>query len=193
MYGQTDPGSRENMKRWDRYLLGNSRTISKYEWQGNEPEVVGFSDSDWAECRVTGKSTSGGAIMIGSHFIKGLARTQKHVTLSSAEAELIALVKCTSELLGIRAMLSDWGHTKSGMIHADSSSALAIAKRKGAGKLRHKHISALWIQEKQDREDTVYNKVLGIENAADLMTKYLTRGKVDMYVHPLSEVYGRSS
>ena len=103
---------------------------------------------------MTGKSTSGGALMCGSHYLKGWARTQNHVTLSSAEAELIALVKCTSEMLGVRAMLRDWGQVKSGIIYADSSSALAIAKRKGAGKLRHIHISALWIQEKQDREDT---------------------------------------
>ena len=40
--------------------------------------------------------------MIGGHFIKGCARTQNHVTLSSAEAELIALVKCSAEVLGVR-------------------------------------------------------------------------------------------
>ena len=120
--------------------------------------------------------------MCGSHYIKGWARTQNHVTLSSAEAELIALVKCTSEMLGVRAMLRDWGQMKSGIIYADSSSALAIVKRKGAGKLRHIHISALWIQEKQDREDTTYAKVLGTENPADLMTKHLVREKIDKYL-----------
>ena len=71
--------------------------------------MLGYSDSDWAGCRVTGKSTSGGVVMVGTHCIKGWARTQNHVTLSSAEEELIALVKCTSEVLGIRAMLRDWG------------------------------------------------------------------------------------
>ena len=85
--------------------------------------------------------------MIGSHFIKGWSRTQNHVTLSSAEAELIALVKCTAETLGVCAVLRDWGQEKSSMLYADSSAALAIAKRKGAGKLRHIHISALWIQD----------------------------------------------
>ena len=50
---------------------------------------------------------------------------------------------------------------------------LAIAKRKGAGKLRHIRVSALWIQEKQDREDTTYAHILGTDNPADLMTKHL--------------------
>ena len=93
--------------------------------------------------------------------------------MSSAEAELIALVKCTAESMGIRAMMRDWGREMCGLLFADSSAALAIAKRKGAGNLRHIHVSALWIQDVQDREGTVFTKILGTENPADLMTKYL--------------------
>ena len=91
--------------------------------------------------------------MIGGHFLKGWARTQNHVTMSSAEAELIALVKCTAELLGVRSMMKDWGRESCGVVYADSSAALAVAKRKGAGELRHINVSSLWIQERQDRED----------------------------------------
>ena len=80
--------------------------------------------------------------MIGSHFIKGWARTQNHVTLSSAEAELVALVKCSAELLGAKSMMRDFGVEKNGVIYADSSAALAIAKRKGAGKLRHINVNS---------------------------------------------------
>ena len=73
--------------------------------------------------------------MIGSHFFNGWSRTQNHVTMSSAEAELIALVKCTAELLGMRSLMRDWGTDSRGLVYADSTAALAIAKRKGAGKL----------------------------------------------------------
>ena len=121
------------------------------------------------------KSTSGGVVMIGDHFIKGWPRTQSHVTTSSAEAELIALVKSTAESLGIKSMAHDWGHKKSATLYADSSAALAIAKRNGAGKLRHINVSALWIQDIQDREGAQYMKILCTENPADLMTKYLAR------------------
>ena len=117
--------------------------------------------------------------MIGSHFIKGWSRTQNHVTLSSAEAELIAMGKCTAECMGVRAMMRDWGREMSGLLFADSTAALAIAKRKGAGKLRHIHVSSLWIQDVQDREETEFRKILGTENPADLMTKYLSRDKID--------------
>ena len=75
--------------------------------------------------------------MIGSHLIKAWSRTRNHVTLSSAEAELYAMVKCTAELIGIKSMMHDWGRDKSGVLYADSTAALGIAKRRGAGKLRH--------------------------------------------------------
>ena len=170
------------LKRLGRYLVDNRRTITRYDWQGHEAEVIGYSDSDWAGCRVTGKSTSGGVIMIGGHFLKGWSRTQNHVTLSSAEAELIALVKCSAELLGIRSAMRDLGADSSGVVYADSSAALAIANRKGAGKLRHINISTLWIQEKQDLHQLEMRKVLGTDNPADLMTKYLTRQVIDTHL-----------
>ena len=119
--------------------------------------------------------------MIGGHFLKGWSRTQNNVTCSSAEAELIALVKCSAELLGMRSAMKDWGVESSGVVYADSSAALAIANRRGAGKLRHVNISALWIQEKQDLHQLEMRKILGTENPADLMTKYLTRSVMDTH------------
>ena len=125
--------------------------------------------------------------MIGGHFLKGWSRTQNNVTLSSAEAELIAMVKCSSELLGMRSAMRDWGVDSSGVVYADSSAALAIANRKGAGKLRHINVSSLWIQEKKDLHDLEIRKVLGTENPADLMTKYLTRSVMDTHLDFLSQ------
>ena len=125
--------------------------------------------------------------MIGSHFIKGWARTQNHVTLSSAEAELVALVKCSAELLGAKSMMRDLGVKKGGVIYADSSAALAIAKRKGAGKLRHINISCLWIQERQGSKELELRKVLGTENPADLMTKHLARQSLDKCMRQLNQ------
>ena len=49
-------------------------------------------------------------------------------------------------------MMADWGRAKTGPLYADSSAALGIAKRKGAGKLRHININTRWVEELQDRE-----------------------------------------
>ena len=59
------------LKRLGRFLVGSSRTIMIYDWQGHEREVLGYSDSDWAGCRLTRKSASGGSLLIGSNFFKG--------------------------------------------------------------------------------------------------------------------------
>ncbi len=132
--------------------------------------------------------------MIGGHFIKGWARTQNHVTLSSAEAELVALVKCSAELLGMRSLMRDFGVESTGVVYADSSAALAIAKRKGVGKLRHINISSLWIQEKQDLKELELRKVLGTDNPADMMTKHLPRASLDRCMTQLNQhrVCGRA-
>ena len=83
--------------------------------------------------------------------------------------------------------MRDWGVESIGVVYADSSAALAIANRKGAGKLRHINISSLWIQEKQDLHQLEMRKVLGTENPADLMTKYLTRAVMDTHLEYLSQ------
>ena len=72
-------------------------------------------------------------------------------------------------------MMKDWGREKSGTLYADSSAALGIAKRKGAGKMRHININTLWTQGVQDKEGVEFSKILGTNYPADLMTKYLNR------------------
>ena len=79
--------------------------------------------------------------MIGSHVIKGWARTPNHATFSSAEAELVALVQSSTELMGIRSILKDFGVDREGTVCSDSTAALAMAKRKGNGKMRHININ----------------------------------------------------
>ena len=180
-------GAWRMLKRIGRYLAGKPRTLLEYKWQGKETEVEGFSDSDWAGCRTTGKSTSAGALLIGSHFLKGWSRTQNCVTMSSAEAELVAMVKLTAEVMGVLSMAKDWGEDMKGRVFADSSAALAISNRKGSGKLRHINIGLLWIQEKEAKEDVQFEKVDGKMNPADLMTKNLGRERSEQHANRLGQ------
>jgi hypothetical protein len=180
-------GAWKKLKRIGRYLAGHPRTILRYDWQGREAEADGFTDSDWAGCRKTGKSTSGGVVMIGSHFIKGWSRTQNSVTLSSAEAELVAMCKLSAELLGIISLARDLDDEIGGKVWADSSAALAIAKRKGAGKLRHINIGMLWIQEVEKMKRLDYKKVAGELNPADLMTKGVAKEKLRRHMRAASQ------
>ena len=82
-------GDWQKLIRLGRYLKGAPRCVLEYRWQDPTVAPSGYSDSDWAGGRRTGKSTSGGLIMMGRHLVKSWSRTQDSVTLSSAEAELV--------------------------------------------------------------------------------------------------------
>ena len=114
--------------------------------------------------------------MLGSHLVKSWSRTQDSVTLSSAEAELVALGKLAMEMLGIRSMGQEWEMfqaTLPSQCYADASAALSIAKRQGAGKMRHINVKSLWLQEKQLQSVLQYEKIKGEENPADGLTKHV--------------------
>ena len=154
----------------------------RYDFQ-EEPEAVnGFSDSDWAGCRRTAKSTSGGCVMKGGHCIKSWSSTQKSISLSSAEAELVAAVKMAAEVLGIQQLMEEWNICLKGCIYVDSSAALGIVNRKGNGKMRHVKIGMLWIQEKRESGELEFEKIAGAINPGDLMTKYLTQKIMDVHL-----------
>ena len=114
--------------------------------------------------------------MMGRHLVKSWSRTQDSVTLSSAEAELVALSKLAMETLGVRSMAAEWkltDSTKPSMLWADASAALSIAKRQGAGKMRHINVRTLWLQEKEVQEVLTYVKIKGEDNPADGLTKHV--------------------
>ena len=126
-------------------------------------------------------------IKIGEHFIKGWSKTQASVTLSSAEAELVAMCKLAAEMIGLGSLAMDLGNDMKVTMYADSSAAIAIAKRKGAGKLRHINIGLLWIQEKTEAEEIVIKKVKGVSNPSDMMTKGVNKETLDKYMSMIKQ------
>ena len=175
--GMAKPTKRHmrKLRRLGRYLVGCPRVVSEFGWQGRASEVKAYSDSDWAGCKRTAKSTSGGVLMLGEHCVKSWSTTQKSISLSSGEAELVAAVKASSEALGLMSMMRDWGMSVKGQVYVDSSAALGVVGRKGNGKLRHVRVGMLWVQQKEETGELQYKKVLGTDNPADLLTKYLTQ------------------
>ena len=120
--------------------------------------------------------------MLGSHYIKSWSSTQKTIALSSAEAELTALVKCSCETIGLLQLAADWGITLEGEVLVDSSAALGVVARKGSGKLRHVRVGQLWVQEKSESGELWYTKVKGTNSPADLLTKSLAATEISKYM-----------
>ena len=127
--------------------------------------------------------------MVGQHCVKSWSSTQRSVTLSSGEAELVAAVKTCTELIGLAQLVRDWGIDLECNVYVDSAAAIGVVNRRGAGKLRHVKVGMLWIQEKMEDEELKVHKVKGDQNMADLMTKYLPRRKIDELMNSLGQAF----
>ena len=161
------------LKRLGRYLEHQPRAVYRYAWQ--EANCIDcYSDTDWAGCPRTRKSTSGGCIMVGSHLLKSWSGTQGPISLSSGEAEFYGVVRAASAALGYAAMLEDLGHELPVRVWTDSSAAIGICGRRGLGRLRHVDTQCLWVQQRVRDGDFELRKVKGEANPADLFTKHLT-------------------
>ena len=133
----SDPRQRhwKALVRIARYLKGVPRAVYQFR-SSAQPWQKGcqiYSDTDFAGCRTTRKSTSGGCALINGHLIKTWSSTQKVIALSSGEAELAGIVKAASEGLGLRSLHVDLGLQIDFELHADSSAAIGMAERVGVG------------------------------------------------------------
>ena len=130
-----------------------------------------WGDTDFAGCKRTRKSTTGGVVQLGNHTLKTWSLTQAVIALSSGEAEYYGLVKDASFGIGIRNMLADFGVTTQVELLTDASAAKGIASRKGIGKVRHIEVNQLWLQDKVRTGEVQVVKVKGDKNTADALTK----------------------
>ena len=97
------------LKKVARYLRYRPRLVLNFDYHPGGEGLMGYSDSDYAGCVATRKSTSGGCIMAGRALLKSWSKQQKVVALSSAEAETYALVATACEVLGLQACGRDLG------------------------------------------------------------------------------------
>ncbi|GJT10743.1 retrovirus-related pol polyprotein from transposon TNT 1-94 [Tanacetum coccineum] len=72
-------------------------------------ELTIFSDVDYAECKDTFKSTSGGAQFLGEKLVSWSSKKQDCTALSTAEAEYVSLSACCAQVLWMQTQLTDYG------------------------------------------------------------------------------------
>jgi hypothetical protein len=95
-------------KRILRYLK-HTQNIGLWYPKGANFELIGYLNSDYAECKVETKNTSGTCQLLGRSFVSWSSKKQNSVTLSTAEAEYISASSCCAQLLWIKATLNDFG------------------------------------------------------------------------------------
>ncbi|XP_043694594.1 uncharacterized mitochondrial protein AtMg00810-like [Telopea speciosissima] len=89
-------------------------------------DLFAFSDSDWAGCPVTRRSTTGLCTFLGSNYISWSAKKQPTIARSSTEAEYHAMASTTAELMWLAFLLRDIGipQPRPALLFCDNLSAL---------------------------------------------------------------------
>jgi hypothetical protein len=77
------------MKRIMRYLVYTPK-FGLWFPKGSTFDLIGYSDADFAGCKIDRKSTSGTLQFLERSLVSWASKKQNSVTLSTAEAEYIA-------------------------------------------------------------------------------------------------------
>jgi hypothetical protein len=162
------------VKRILRYLVHTPKFGLWYP-KGSSFDLLGYSDVDWAGCKIDRKSTSGTCQFLERSLMSSASKKQNSVALSTAEAECIAAGHCCAQLLWMRQTLRDYGYKFSKVpLLCDNESAIRMADNL-VEHSRTKHI-AIWyhfLRDHQQRGDIEIAYINTKEQLADIFTKPL--------------------
>ena len=174
-------GSMHALSRVVRYLIKTANYGIKFE-QAGECEVLDcFSDTDWASCKRTRKSTACGVFRVGGCTLATYSRGLATISLSSGEAEFNGGVVACCEGLFYQQILAHLGVNVKMRVHVDSSAARGVFQRQGAGRIRHLEVKSLWVQEALRQRKFSLHAVRTDDNLADIGTKALQAAKLEKF------------
>nr|GEZ37068.1 copia protein [Tanacetum cinerariifolium] len=173
----------KEVKRIFRYLRG---TVNTGLWYTKDSgfELTGFSDADYAGCKDSFKSTSGGAQFLGEKLVSWSSKKQDCTVLSTAEAKYVSLSACCAQILWMRTQLTDYGfHFDKIPIYCDSKSAIAISCNP-VQHSRTKHIAVRYhfIKEHVEKDTIELYFVKTDYQLADIFTKALSADRFNYLV-----------
>ncbi len=169
------------IKRIVRYLQGKPQVAIHYGFQDPGQGVVVVTDSDWAGCVETRRSTSGGVVKHGWHTITWWCKLQSRVALSSCEAELNSTLKGAIEGLNVQRLANAFNDWPSLELRTDASAARGVILRQGVGKVWHLHVKQLWIQDAVAAGELVVVKIPRAQNCSDALTHAWTSADLDFW------------
>ena len=147
----------------------------------NKWEMRAFCDSDWAGDADDRRSITGFCIFLNEYLISWKSRGQKTVTLSSSEAEYVAVAEVCTEVLFIKTIMDFLGLEISLPITVlyDNIGAIYITNNpKNNGRTKHINVKYHFIREYVIDGTLQINFVRSEENFADPFTKNVSR---DLY------------
>ena len=139
--------------------------------RGNEIKL--FVDASYNYDTDTRRSRSGYIATFNGCPIMWRSRMQPIITLSSTEAEYVALCEAAKEAVWLRRVLTELGFKQGPItIYVDNKGAIELAtQRKTNMRTKHIDIRYHWIREKVEQGIIRLVHVASAHNIADLLTK----------------------
>ena len=157
------------------YLARSPRMGTTFTGKADGANVLrAYADSNWTETR----STTGYCIMLGNATVSSASRRQHCITMSSCEAELVALADCAIELLFIIGVVTFIGISCDSAIqvYTDNKAAHDLCNRfTTAQNSRHVDRKMFKMRELRGAGVVEVNHIPTDKNPADLFTKVLGR------------------
>ena len=117
------------------------------------------------------ENTSSTYLAFGRHPVLTATSTQGVIALSSGETDIYSAVRCACRTLGLNSLMKDLGMEVDAELVTDSTACKGLCSRRGAGKIRHIHCPALWLQHAIARRMLSIRKRPGKDLAPDVGTK----------------------
>ena len=162
-------------KRIFKYLKGTKNYGLRYS-KNNNKELECFVDADYAGCQEKRKSTTGYVILFAGGVIDWKSSKQSMVTLSSAEAEYVALSTAVAKVCWLRNLLKEIGYKQETgtKIYEDNNACAIMAKGEtNSGRTKHIDVKYHFVREKQAIGEIVIERVDTANQLADGFTKAL--------------------
>ena len=176
----------KEVKRIFRYLRGTANAGLWYT-KDSSFELTAFSDADYAGCKDTSKSTSGGAQYLGENLVSWSSKKQDCTSLSTAEAEYVSLSACCAQVIWLKTQLTDYGFDFHKIpIYCDSKSAIAISCNPVQhSKTKHIAVRYHFIKEHVEKGTIELYFVKTDYQVADIFTKALPQERFEFLVRRL--------
>jgi hypothetical protein len=129
------------VKRIFRYLV-HTPNLGLWYPKGSIFYLLGYFDSDYVDCKVDRKSTTGTFQFLDRSLVSWSSKKQNLVALSTAEAEYVATGACCAQLLWMKQTLSDYSCEFSKIpLLCDSENAIKLANNLVQySRIKHIHI-----------------------------------------------------
>ena len=140
--------------------------------------LIGYSDSDYANCVDTSRSIGGDCFSLCSGAISWSSKKQRVVADSSCYAEYIALHEASHETTFLHQLLDGLGFLpdRPTPLHCDNDAASCLAEdQTGHPSVKHIQVKFHSVRQLVEEESLKVTRVRSADNTADILTKPLGR------------------